>query len=54
MGGTMPVVMECKCGNPECTGEVCLCGESCECKTEENNQQEWADEWLKQKDSMQT
>ena len=52
MGGTMQV--ECKCGNPECTGEVCLCGESCDCKTEVNNQQEWADEWLKQKDSMQT
>lgn len=52
MGGTMPV--ECKCGNPECTGEVCLCGESCDCKTDVNKQQEQIKEWLNKKDSGQT
>jgi len=34
----MPI--ECKCNNPECTGEICLCIENnqcdCDCHEEDN------------------
>ena len=26
---------ECKCDNPECTGDPCLCQEQCDCKVKE-------------------
>lgn len=32
----MPI--ECKCGNPECTGDPCLCKESCDCDCKEEEE----------------
>tara|TARA_R100001163_G_C5015194_1_gene159777 strand:- start:193 stop:321 length:129 start_codon:yes stop_codon:yes gene_type:complete len=35
MGAAMSIE-ECKCGMPNCTGEICLCGDQCDCMVDKD------------------